>query len=340
MKVMLLAGGESNEHAVSLESGESVYLALKRLGHYVLAVDPSTGKSLLNSDGSYIEYKRGESGKPILPGKSKKFSLGQVIGSPAFQDIDVVFIALHGGLGENGMVQSLLEFAKRNYTGSNMTSSAIAMDKAISKRICQAENIKTADFAIYRLNQTKLDDRLLAEISQRFHFPFIVKPNDGGSTIGLTKVEEEYQIREALERALLESNNVLVEQYIRGREITAAVLDGKPLPLVEIKPKSGMYDFEAKYNKGMSEYVSPAPLDESLTQKMMTSAKKIYDAIGCSGLARVDYILDENLDFYFLELNTLPGMTELSLAPMAAQAAGISFDELIEKIINSALNRS
>lgn len=339
MKVLLLAGGDSSERSVSLDSGKAVYEALKRLDHIVYAIDAATGKSLLNSDGTFIEYDSIDASKVNTPAKPSSWSLTTSLGSPAFQDIDVVFIALHGGSGEDGMLQCLLELSGKKYTGSNMAASAIAMDKAVSKRLCLSENIKTPEFSIYRLRHQKVDERMVHEIANRFEFPLIVKPNNAGSTIGLSKVNDESQLHNALDKALLESTNVLVEKYISGNEITAAVFDGKPFPLVEIKPKNELYDFEAKYIKGKSDYFVPADINKELTKTIQQAAVKIYNLIGCSGLARVDFILDENNDFHFLEINSLPGMTQLSLAPMAAAAADIGFDQLISDIIKSAIHR-
>lgn len=339
MKVLLLAGGDSSERSVSLGSGKAVYEALSRLGHKVYAIDPSTGRSLLASDGTFVEYKANGSATTTPAPKSKTWSLATALGSPGFTDIDVVFITLHGGSGENGKIQCLLDLAGKSYTGSNMAASAIAMDKAVAKRLCITEGIKTPDWALYRLRGRKIDERLLHEIGHRFHFPVIVKPNDGGSTIGLSKVDSEAELPVALEKGVGESSDVLVEEYVQGREITASVLDGKPLPLVEIKPKNELYDFEAKYTPGKSDYIVPAPIDDELSESIQRAAVKIYSVVGATGLVRVDFILDENNDYYFLELNTLPGMTELSLAPMAASAVGIGFDDLIAKLIESALHR-
>jgi D-alanine--D-alanine ligase len=220
-----------------------------------------------------------------------------------------------------------------------MAASAIAMDKAVAKKLSVAEGISTPEFALYRTRGKEIDERLVHEICQRFKFPIIVKPNDGGSTIGLSKVDSADALPEALEKCKKESGDILVEAFITGREITAAVLDGKALPLVEIKPKKGLYDFEAKYTKGMSNYIVPAEVDKDVTGSMQQAALKICNVIGASGLVRVDFILNESNEFYFLELNTLPGMTELSLAPMAANAVGIGFDDLVNKLIASAMHR-
>jgi D-alanine-D-alanine ligase len=336
MRILLLAGGDSNERTVSLKSGEAVYQGLSRLGHKVYVIDPSTGKSLLGSDGSFIDYKSDPS-KQSLVSKGSTWSLANALGSAGFRDIDVVFITLHGGSGENGMIQCLLDLAGKKYTGSNMTASAIAMDKAIAKRLCKAEGIPTPEWALYRISEKQPQAAVIEDIKKRFKFPVIVKPNDGGSTIGLTKVDSENELSGAIEKGLAESSNLLVEQFVAGKEVTAAVLDGQPLPLVQIRPKAGLYDFEAKYTKGKTEYLSPAPIDEKVTGEIQRDAARIYDVIGAAGLARVDFILTEKNEHYFLELNTLPGMTELSLAPMAAKAAGIDFDRLLETLIKSVL---
>ena len=339
MKVLLLAGGDSSERTVSLESGRAVYEALNRLGHKVYAIDPSSGRSLLGSDGSFIEIKADTTAKQTSIQSSKSWSLSNALASPGFTDIDVVFISLHGGSGENGKIQCLLDLAGKKYTGSNMAASAIAMDKAVSKRLCASENIPTPEWALYRTRGRKIDDRLVDEICHRFDYPIIVKPNDGGSTIGLSKVDNEEQLLPALQKGVKESSDILVEKFVKGREITAAILDNKSLPLVEIVPENDLYDFEAKYTKGKSDYIVPAEISEEIATAIQEAALRIYNTIGASGLIRVDFILDEHGTFHFLELNTLPGMTELSLAPMAASAVGISFDDLIKRLIESALHR-
>ncbi len=339
MKILLLAGGESNERAVSLDSGQAIYESLQKVGHIVYAIDPVSGKSLLNSDGSYIDYPTDESGRAIVPPKASGWSLAKTLGSPAFQDIDVVFIAMHGGFGEDGMLQCLLEIAGKQHTGSEMEASAIAMDKAIAKRLCISAQIKTAQFMLYRLSASDIPDEVLNEIDDKFNYPVIVKPNDGGSTIALSKVDKKEELKEALEKCAAESPNVLIEKFISGREITATVLDGEPLPIVEIVTQNELYDYEAKYKKGQTEYIVPAKISDELTKKIQKAASDIYKIIGCKGLARSDFILDENDDFYFLELNTLPGMTELSLAPMAAKASGLEFEDLINRMIESALQK-
>lgn len=339
MKVLLLAGGVSNEREVSLTSGEAVLEALQRLGHEVQAIDPATGKSLLGGDGRFITSGASDSTQEVVVTKANSPALVKALSSSRFEDVDVVFVALHGGAGENGAIQCLLELAGKAYTGSDMTASAVAMDKAITKRLFASVKIPTPDWELYRLASSDIDDRLVEEICRRFSFPVIVKPNDSGSTIGLSKVDNKAGLRPALLAAIKESRNVLVEKYIPGRELTVAVLDGRALPEVEIKAGGGLYDYEAKYTKGMSEYVVPADIEPEISKSIQEAAAKAYDVIGAAGLVRVDFILADSGEFYCLEVNTVPGMTSLSLAPMAAKAVGIEFDDLISCLIASALNR-
>lgn len=338
MKVLLLAGGDSSEREVSLSSGAAIFNSLKRLGHDVSAIDPSTGKSLLTSEGRFLTQ-----------GMSAKIEAGSVpqIGSMALaksitgselRDFEVVFLALHGGKGENGSIQNLLELARIPFTGSDMKASAIAMDKATSKRLFESAKIATPKWKAYIINFNEDGAAILKDVKRNFKFPLIVKPNDGGSTIGLTKVMKPQGLLGAFETAMKESHVILVEDYIDGRELTVPVLDGQAFPVIEIIPKSGLYDYEAKYTKGKSEYVVPAKIPSALAKRVQKAALTVFNLIGASGLARIDFMLAKSGKFYCLEINTLPGMTELSLSPMAAQVVGINFDQLIEKMVESAVN--
>jgi len=339
MKVLLLAGGASNEREVSLTSGEAVFEALQRLGHEVRAIDPANGKSLLGSDGRFITAGASDSTQEVVVTKANSPALVKALSSSRFEDVDVVFVALHGGAGENGAIQCLLELAGKAYTGSSMTASAVAMDKAITKRLFATAKIPTPDWKLYRLVSSEVDDPLVEKIRNRFSFPIIVKPNDSGSTIGLSKVDNKADLLPALRMATRESCNVLIEKYIPGRELTVAVLDDQALPVVEIKAAGGLYDYEAKYTKGKSEYIVPADVEPEISKSIQEAATKAYNIIRASGLVRIDFILADSGEFYCLEVNTLPGMTSLSLAPMAAQAVGIGFDDLISRLIASALDR-
>jgi len=337
LKILLLAGGGSGEHEVSLTSGKAVYDALLRLGHTVRAIDPATGKSLLGNDGAFIALSTDASA--VDPTGLVPLTLAGALESPDLRDVDIVFVALHGGAGENGSIQNLLELSGVKFTGSNMTASAVAMDKAIAKRLFESQGILTPAWALYRLPTGHIDDALCGEITDRFSFPIIVKPNDSGSTIGLSKVDSVDDLPAALEKVLSHSRNILVETYIPGREVTVAILDGRAFPVVEIKPANGLYDYEAKYTKGKSEYIVPAEIPAATATRLQETAGRVFDIIGASGLARVDFILAEDGRFYCLELNTVPGMTNLSLAPMAAGAAGIEFDRLMSMVIDSGIRR-
>ena len=335
MKVLLLVGGDSPEREVSFTSGRAIFDALTDQGHDVLALDPASGQSLLSADGAYLE---------VLPvsdqvegQESGSKDLTHHLATSIEGGIDVVFIGLHGGSGENGSIQNLLDLSGMAYTGSNMTVSAVAMDKALTKRVCHSLKIETPDWQLYRIPDGRITTELYADISSSFELPYIVKPNDGGSTVGLTKVNTPVQLTPALLEVIGETTNVLVEKYIAGRELTVAVLDGHAFPLVEIKPKKGLYDYEAKYTTGGSEYICPAVVPDAITTQAQDSAVRLYEAIGVAGLARVDFLMDARQCLYCLEINTLPGMTALSLAPMAAKAEGISFEKLIEMVLESAV---
>lgn len=337
MKVLLLAGGDSGEREVSLDSGAAIYASLKRLGHTVYAIDPASGKSLLTSEGKFLSGPSTSGATAAAPAQGGAMALAKSLVTPAFHDIKVVFLALHGGTGENGSIQNLLELAGMPFTGSDMTGSTVAMHKEMSKRLFKSEGINTPKWKTFRVKDNGISRDIVNEISSFFEFPVIVKPNDSGSTLGLTRVEKREELADAFQKTLKESKIVLVEEYISGRELTVPVLDNRVFPVIEIKPESGLYDYEAKYTKGRSQYIVPAEISNKLSDKIKSTAKQVYDILGAAGLARIDFILAKGNKYHCLELNTLPGMTELSLAPMAAQAEGVSFDQLIELLIKSAL---
>ena len=337
MKVLLLAGGDSGEREVSLDSGAAIYDSLKRLGHTVYAIDPASGKSLLTSDGKFLTGPSTAGATAAAPVQRGAMALAKTLVTSAFDDIKVVFLALHGGTGENGSIQNLLELAGMPFTGSDMTGSTVAMHKEMSKRLFKSEGINTPKWKTFRVKDNGISRDIVNEISSFFEFPVIVKPNDSGSTLGLSRVEKREELADAFQKTLKESKIVLVEEYISGRELTVPVLDNRVFPVIEIIPESGLYDYEAKYTKGRSQYVVPAEISNKLSDKMKSTAKQVYDILGAAGLARIDFILAKGNKYHCLELNTLPGMTELSLAPMAAQAEGVSFDQLIELLIKSAL---
>ncbi len=337
MRVLLLAGGNSSENQVSLNSGSAIYEALRRSGHEVMAIDPATGRSLIGAGGQFQKQLPASKDEATASDDSK--ALAVALAAPKYRDADVVFIALHGGAGENGTIQSLLDLSGMKYTGSGMAASAIAMNKAISKRLFASAGIPTPKWDLYRYEGPESVPPMADRIAATFSFPIIVKPNDGGSTVGLTKVNRETELPDAIRKSAHESKEVLVEEYIAGRELTVSVIDGEALPVVEIRPKNELYDYEAKYTKGKSEYLAPAPVDEKVAIATQQAAVKAFEIMGASGLVRVDFIFREPDQIYCLEVNTLPGMTNLSLAPMAAKCIGMSFDQLVERIIQSALRK-
>ena len=297
MKIGVLLGGNSAEREVSLASGKAISAACKELGHNVLDLDPEFDVRLLVSD---------------------------------LLTVDLVFNGLHGGDGENGVIPGFLQSLGVKYTGSKTEASAICMDKRISKALVHRKDLLTPNWVSLANNDP------LPSVGDMV-FPVVIKPNDQGSTIGLTVVKDESELDDAIELARKFANVVLIEEFIVGKEITVTVIGDKAYPIVEIVPSHGLYDYECKYNQGMTEYFCPANIDKDLTKAIQESALKIHKLLGCRHYSRADFRLDENGKAWFLELNTLPGMTETSLVPKAAKASGLSFSELIQTIINEAL---
>jgi D-alanine-D-alanine ligase len=240
----------------------------------------------------------------------------------------MIFVGLHGAAGEDGRLQGMLELSALPFTGSNSHSSALAMDKRTALCLAACQGIPTAE----RLVIDKTDKINYHNIAETIKLPVVVKPNNSGSSVGITIVEKAEELAGALDNAFGEDRLVICEQYIAGREITVTILDGKALPVVEIKPKNGWYDYINKYTGGKTEYICPAELSALETGLVQHYAEKIYRTLGCEVYARIDFRYDGK-HFYFLEANTLPGMTALSLTPMAANAAGYNLGDLLEKII-------
>ena len=327
-QVALLVGGTSPEREVSKMSGKGVLGALKSLQYPTIVIDPAYGlnqpkeeeKFFLEKDFSEVSNR----------------NCIYAINSNLLNNVDIVFSALHGKWAEDGTIQSLLELRGLKYTGSKVLASALAMDKEMSKLIFRQEGVETPDWLT--LNSMNIEPKkIINYIKNQIGFPCIIKPNDQGSTVGLKLVKEESEVEEAVKVALQFSSKALVEKYIPGRELTVAILINEPLPVLEIVPKSGLYDYKSKYTSGMSEYIVPAKISEEIEKKAQQQALKAFHSLGCEGYARVDFRLSNNNELYCLEVNTLPGMTPLSLVPKAAKAVGISFEELIKRIIQQAL---
>ena len=328
LNIIVLGGGLSEEREVSVNSAKAIYDAIQRLGYKVSLIDPATGLSLIGSDGKLINDDSDKT-LPIAGTFDIEKSLGQT-------ESDLVYIGLHGGAGEDGTIQAMLDLAGIRYTGSGHLASTVAMNKAFTKHLMRLKNIPTPDWLQIKKADLKNISTVIAKIEKSFSFPLIVKPNDSGSTVGLTLVREKSMLTDAITDAAKVTDDILVEQYCKGREITAAVLDGEAYPLVEIVPTNELYDYHCKYTKGGSQYFCPADIPEEISEQIKKHALTAYNLIQCSGLVRADFIYDGD-QINFLEINTLRGMTELSLAPMAAKEAGYSFDDLISKIIESAL---
>lgn len=293
--VAVLMGGSSSEREISLKSGQAVLKALISKGYEAEKVDIADGL------------------EPLLSGRYKR-----------------AFIALHGVPGEDGAVQGLLELLGIEYTGSGLLASAVTMDKTFAKRVVAAEGVITPEFQEFNSQPEEGEATTLG-----FDYPVVVKPVSEGSTVGVTKVKSPEGLSEAIGTSLKYGKKVLVERFVSGREVTVGVVGGKALPIIEVVPRSGFYDFEAKYTKGMTEYIVPAEFDKGLLEKLSKEAVRVYEILGCRGQARVDFIIEGGIP-YFLEINTIPGMTETSLLPKAAAAAGIGFDDLAASILESA----
>ncbi len=332
MKIMLLAGGSSSEREVSFTSGKAIFDALSNLGHSVNVIDPSSGQSILDESGGYPE---------VLPKLTKTDSndvdvLKAMFTNETVSECNLVFLALHGGDGENGKIQALLDQIGVKYTGSSSVASAKAMDKASSKDMFRSIDVRTPEFELFCSMDIGHIEEYTEQITAKFSFPLIIKPNSGGSTVGLTCVKNPNEIPDALKLAALEDSDVLVEQYIKGRELTVAVVGRRPFSVVEIIPKNELYDYEAKYTKGMSEYIAPAEINAGLAQALRDDAVKVCEKVGTRGLARVDFIWIKEREYYCLEVNTLPGLTSLSLAPMSVGCEDVSFKQLVKMIVESA----
>lgn len=339
MKIVVLMGGSSAEREISLRTGSGIAKALRARGHDVTAVDTADGAILPAGEETaraVLPPLPDEAGGAGAAGLARR-DRADLAERPPVHDADLVFLALHGGAGEDGTIQALLDLAGKPYTGSGLRASAVAMDKDLSKRLFVHAGVPTPAWRLYRRRDGRRPDA--AAVAAVGGYPVIVKPNDEGSTFGLSVVNEAAGLGPAFDEAMRYSNEVLLEEFIPGRELTVAVLGDEPLPIVEIRPRSGLYDYEAKYTVGGSEYFCPADLDEAATRDLMELAVRACRALDTAGVARVDFRLPPDGPPSCLEVNTIPGMTATSLVPMAARAAGLSFEELCERIAGLALDR-
>ena len=298
-KIGILTGGDSAEREISLKSCEAIEKACNELGY--------TTKRI------------------IIDGNAQKI-ISELIG------VDFIFISLHGGNGENGVIQGMLDSLNIPYNGSGVLASSLGMEKSLTKQLAKSYGILTPDWKIF--NNIENSEKYIAN-----EFSIVVKPSADGSTLGLSFVKNQAEFAKAVELADKYDGNIMVENYIEGRELTVTIIGQKVYPVIEIIPKHKFYDYECKYEKGMSDYICPAELPNVLTDKIKKISLDIFNILQCSGYARADFILDKNNNPWFLEINTLPGMTATSLVPKSAKAAGISFNDLIQMIINESLKK-
>lgn len=330
LKITVLMGGASSERDVSFASGVRVAGALRERGHTVTALDPSGEVLSIEQERGYLSG--AVKTAPPTPEFLASLRLPATLGErPEVRGADVVFLGLHGGQGEDGTIQAMLDLAGITYTGSGHLASALAMDKDLSKHLFRAAGVRTADWLMAPASDE--------EVEAALGFPVVVKPSKQGSTVGLTVVKKREDLASAIELARRYDDEVMIEQFVAGRELTVGILGDDALAVGEIIPKKEIYDYECKYTPGMAVEEFPAKLDRAATGAVQQQAVAAFRALKLGGYARLDFRMSADGHFYCLEANTLPGMTETSLIPQSAAACGISFGELCERIVLLALER-
>lgn len=346
MKIAVLCGGLSPERNVSISSGTKIAGALKENGHQVVLLDmffgledytgdiarvfddpPALGGTRIDESAPDLEAVRAQ----------RKLRSPSLFGAHVLEVCamaDIVFLALHGRTGEDGRVQATLDLLGIPYTGSGYLGSAIAMDKDLTKRIVAPLGVKTPAWMLVESDGMDID----AVIAQA-KLPCVAKPDDSGSSIGVSIANDAAELRTALEAAAREGSRILIEQYVRGREVQIGILGDKALPSIEIIPAVGFYDYRNKYQPGAAKEITPAEIPAETEQRLADAALTVFRALNLSAYSRADFILDDAGELWFLEINTLPGMTPTSLVPQEAAAVGISYSELCEQIIAAALHK-
>ena len=341
MNVVVLAGGISTERDVSLVSGKMIYNALKANGHNAILLDVYLGTNETDVDNIFTLEKDWvseinpvqdenpdiEKIKALRPDGDKQFFGPNVI--TICQKADIVFMALHGENGENGKIQACFDLMGITYTGTDYLSSAVAMDKALSKDIFEAYNVPTPKGIRLKKGATE---------SEKVPYPCIVKACKGGSSVGVCIANNDEEYENAKKEAFRYDDEVVIEQYIKGREFSVGVLQGKALPVIEIAPLQGFYDYKNKYQAGSAVETCPANLSKEKTEEMQKAAELVFKALRLKNYARMDFMMSESEEIFCLEANTLPGMTPTSLLPQEAAAVGISFGELCEKLMQFSLD--
>ncbi len=341
MKVVVLAGGTSTERDVSLVSGSMIYKALRKKGHQAILLDVYLGyqgdlKEIFERDVDWAAQidAVAEKNPDLEEIKALRQDGGKGFFGPNVlaicQSADAVFMALHGANGEDGKIQACFELLGIPYTGTDFVSSAMAMDKGITKDIFKAYNIPTPKGIRLKKGETE---------TEKVPYPCIVKAACGGSSVGVCIAEDNEEYREAKKVAFSYDNEIVIEQYIKGREFSVGVMDGKALPVIEIAPKVGFYDYKNKYQAGSTVETCPAELPEDKTMQLKQIAEQVFAVLRMKNYARVDFMMSNSGEIFCLEANSLPGMTPTSLLPQEAEAVGISFEELCEQILQYAVRR-
>ncbi|TVR66296.1 MAG: D-alanine--D-alanine ligase [Gemmatimonadales bacterium] len=337
LRVAVLMGGTSGERNVSLASGVQVARALRDRGHQVLAVD--TARGLMEWEEEIRILETGVAAAPAPAGGSKPGGVGLLDGGdlgflgrvPELAEVDVIFPALHGGAGEDGTLQGVLELAGLPYAGSGRLGCTLAMDKEVSKRLFVQAGIPTAPWMVSPVDPE--------EVVEGLGLPLIVKPPSGGSTLGLTLVRDATELEGAVSAALRYEDRVLFERFVKGRELTVGILGDRALPVGEIIPKHELFDYDCKYVPGMAEEIFPARIPDELAQRLQALALQVHRVLFMREFSRVDFLVDSDGGIWCLEANALPGMTANSLLPRAGAAAGINFPDLCDRIVRLAQAR-
>ncbi len=343
MKIVVLCGGLSVERDVSLSSGSLICGALRARGHQAVLVDmyfglepvPDSLESLFEALPPLAEVRVPEQAPDLNEvHAARPWKSPSLIGRGVLelcQLADVVFLGLHGACGEDGRIQAALDLLGVPYTGSGHLASALAMDKALTKSLAAAAGLRTPESRV-----VEYDAADIARLSGEFRLPCVVKPVDSGSSVGVSIPETKDEMARALEENL-SLGRVLVEDYIRGREIDVAVLEDRALPPIEIIPREGFYDYRSKYQAGATEEICPAPVDDATDARLREAALKAHRCLGLKDYSRADFMLDEAGEIWFLEINTLPGMTPTSLLPQEAAAAGVDYESLCQRLVELAM---
>ena len=341
MKIVVLAGGLSPERNVSLSSGCKVCAALRERGHEAALVDMYLGtegepQALFSAPIPEELTKIGRQAPDLAAVRASRTAGGESQFGPGVLETcrmaDVVFLGLHGTCGEDGRVQAAFDLMGIPYTGAGYLGSAIAMDKDLTKRLVAPLGVRTPKWELVRYTA---DD--IPALTRRMELPCVVKPSASGSSIGVSIAHDRQALSAALTQCLEFGGVCVVEQYIAGREIQVGILEGRALPSIEIIPKTGFYDYENKYQPGAAEEITPAPIPAEWEQRLAEAALTVFRALGLSVYSRADFMVTEDGTPWFLEINTLPGMTPTSLLPQEAAAVGIGYGELCERIIEASL---